>query len=123
MNYKNTTTTILDVGHLAVKHRFCQRYILLLKAPKACVTGRQSMDYTCNMIQMIKIMKGICWSIKWHGGVSIKIGAFADMARLPSFDEIMVAHPALVLVPQKIAMEENSILPYFPNLAEAVDTQ
>jgi hypothetical protein len=50
--------------------------------------------------------------------VSIEIGAFADMDRLPHFDK-MVAHPAL-LVPQKIPVDEDAILPYFPNLLEAV---
>jgi hypothetical protein len=50
--------------------------------------------------------------------VSIAIGAFADMDRLPDFDK-MVAHPAL-LVPQKIPVDEDAILPYFPNLVEAV---
>jgi hypothetical protein len=53
-----------------------------------------------------------------NGDVSIAIGAFADMDRLPNFDK-MVAHPAL-LVPQKIPVDEDTILPYFPNLAEAV---
>jgi hypothetical protein len=47
----------------------------------------------------------------------LAIGAFADMHRLPDFDE-MVAHPAL-LVPQKIPVDEDEILPYFPNLVEA----
>jgi hypothetical protein len=61
LNYNNATTTTLDVGHRAVKRRFCQRYILLLKAPKVRATGRQSMDHTCNMINMIKTMKGIFW--------------------------------------------------------------
>jgi hypothetical protein len=50
--------------------------------------------------------------------VSIKIGAFADMGRLPDFDE-MVAHSAL-LVPQKIPVDEDAILPYFPNLVEVI---
>jgi hypothetical protein len=50
-------TTTLDLGHPAVKHRFCQRYIRLIKVPKARATGRQSMDHTCNMIQMIETMK------------------------------------------------------------------
>jgi hypothetical protein len=40
------------------------------------------------------------------------------MDRLPDFDE-MVAHPAL-LVPQKIPVDEDTILPYFLNLMEAV---
>jgi hypothetical protein len=51
--------------------------------------------------------------------VSIAIGAFADIDHIPDFDEIMVAHPAL-LVPQKIPVDEDAILPYFPNLVEAV---
>jgi hypothetical protein len=77
------------------------------------------MDHTCNMIQMIKTMKGICWSIKRIcDDVSISIGAFSDMDRLPDFDE-MVAHPAL-LVSQKIPVDEDAILPYFPNLIEAI---
>jgi hypothetical protein len=117
-NYNNATTTILNVGHRDVKRRFCQRYILLIKAPKAHITGQQYMDHTCNMIQMIEIMKGICWHIKHHGDVSIAIGAFADMDRLPDFDE-MVAHPAL-LVPQKIPVDKDAILPYIPNLVEAI---
>jgi hypothetical protein len=50
--------------------------------------------------------------------VSIAIGAFADMEHIPNVDE-MVAHPAL-LVPQKISVDEDSILPYFPSLVEAV---
>jgi hypothetical protein len=70
------------------------------------------------MIQMIKTMKIISWSIKRHGDVSITIGAFADMDRLPESDE-MVAHPSL-LVLQKISVDEDAILPYFPNLMTAV---
>jgi hypothetical protein len=58
-NYNNATTTTLHLGNPAVKHRFCQRYILLLKAPQVHVTCRQSMDHKCNMIQMIETMKGI----------------------------------------------------------------
>jgi hypothetical protein len=50
--------------------------------------------------------------------VSIAIGAFADMNRLPDFDK-MVAHPALS-VPQKIPVDEDAFLPYFPNLVEVV---
>jgi hypothetical protein len=53
--------------------------------------------------------------------VSIAIGEFADMECLPDFDE-MVAHLAL-LVPQKIPVDEDAILPYFPNLVEAVPGQ
>jgi hypothetical protein len=64
-------------------------------------------------------MKGIFWSIKFHVGISIAIGAFAEMDHLPDFDEIMVDHPAL-LVPQKIPVDEDAILPYFPNLMDAV---
>jgi hypothetical protein len=52
------------------------------------------------------------------GDVSIAIGAFADMERLPNFVKI-VAHLEL-LVPQKIPVNEDAILPYFPNLVEAV---
>jgi hypothetical protein len=48
----------------------------------------------------------------------IAIGAFADMDRLPNFEK-MVAHPALI-VPQKIPVDEDAILPYFPNILEAV---
>jgi hypothetical protein len=117
-NYKNTTTAILNLGHPALKHRFCQRYILLPEAPKSRITDQQSIYHTCTMIQMIKTMKIICWSIKNLGDVSIEISAFADMDRLPDFDE-MVAHPAL-LVPQKIPVDEDAILPYFPNLLETV---
>jgi hypothetical protein len=116
--YNNANTTALDLGHPAVKRRFCQRYIFLLKAPKGRTTGQQSMDHTCNMVQMIETMKVIFWSVKKNGDVSIAIRAFADMDRLPGFDE-MVAHPAL-LVPQKIPVDEDTILPYFPNLVEAV---
>jgi hypothetical protein len=65
------------------------------------------MDHTCNMIQMIEIMKGICLSVKRHGDVSIAIDAFADMDRLPNFDE-MVFHPVL-LVPEKISVDEDAI--------------
>jgi hypothetical protein len=68
------------------------------------------MDQTYNMIQMIETMKLIFWSIKRHGDVSIAIGVFADMDRLPDFDEV-VAHPAL-LVPQKIPVDETAIFPY-----------
>jgi hypothetical protein len=53
--------------------------------------------------------------------VSIAIGAFADTDRLPDFDE-MVAHPVL-LEPQKIPVDEDAILPYFPNLLEAVPVE
>jgi hypothetical protein len=58
---------------------------------------------------------------KKNGDVSIAIGAFADMDRLPDFDE-MVVHPAL-LVPQNIPVDEDAILPYFPNLVEAVPSK
>jgi hypothetical protein len=118
MNCNNATATIFDLGHLAVKRQFYQHYILLLKAPKARIIGRQSMDHTCNMIHMIETMKGICWSANNHDDVSIVIGAFADMDHLSDFDE-MVAHPAL-LVPQKIPVDKDAHLPYFPNLVEAV---
>jgi hypothetical protein len=117
-NYNSATTTIIDLGHPTVKHHFFQRYILLLKASKGCITGLQSMDHTCNMIQMIETVKGIFWSVKRHGDVSIAIGAFADIDRLPDFDDMM-AHPAL-LVPHKIPVEEDVILPYFPNLTKAI---
>jgi hypothetical protein len=70
------------------------------------------------MIQMIETMKLIFWSIKRHGDVSIAISAFADMDRLPDFDD-MVSHPVF-LMPQKIPVDEDAILPYFPNLLEAV---
>jgi hypothetical protein len=110
------TTTTHDLGHPAFK-RFCQRYILSIKAPKARATGRQSMDHTCNMIQTIETMKGIFWSIQ-KGDVSIAIGAFVDMDFPPDFDKI-VAHLAL-RIPQKIPVDEDAILPYFPNLIEAV---
>jgi hypothetical protein len=70
---------------------------------------------------MIETMKYIFWSIKRDGYVPIAIGAFADTDRLPDFDE-MVAHPAL-LVPQKISVAEYAILPYFPNLMEAVPVE
>jgi hypothetical protein len=53
-----------------------------------------------------------------YGDIYIAIGAFADMDRLPDFDK-MVAHLVL-LVPQKIPVDEDTILPYFPNLVEAV---
>jgi hypothetical protein len=109
-----TTTTIIDFGHLAVKHHFYQRYILLLKAAKACNTGRQSMDHACNMLQMIETLKGIFWSINYHGGASIAISAFADMDHLPDFDDVM-AHHAL-LVPHKIPVDQDTSVSYFPNL-------
>jgi hypothetical protein len=67
---------------------------------------------------MIETMKGIFWSVNKNGDVSIAIGAFTDMDHLPDFDE-MVAHPAL-LVSQNIPVDEDAILPYFPNLVEAV---
>jgi hypothetical protein len=92
--------------------------ILLVKAPKVRITGRQSMDHTCNMIQIIETMKLLFWSIKFHDYVSIVISAFSDMDRLPDFYE-MVARPAL-LVRQNIPVDETTILPYFPNLLEAV---
>jgi hypothetical protein len=57
-------------------------------------------------------------SIKHHGGVSIAIDAFADIYHLPDSDD-MVAHPAL-LVPHNIPVDEDAILPYFPNLVEAL---
>jgi hypothetical protein len=50
--------------------------------------------------------------------MNIAIGDFADMDRLPDFYK-MLAHPVL-LVPQKIPVDEDAILPYFPNLVEAV---
>jgi hypothetical protein len=50
--------------------------------------------------------------------VSISIGAFADKDCLPDFNE-MVVHPVL-LIPQKIPVDEDAILTYFPNLVEAV---
>jgi hypothetical protein len=58
---------------------------------------------------------------KKNGDVSVAICAFADTDRLPDFDE-MVAHPAL-LIPQKIPVDEDAILPYFPNLVEAVPVE
>jgi hypothetical protein len=67
---------------------------------------------------MIENIKGIFWSVKKIGDISIAIGAFADMDRFINFGE-MVAHPAL-LVPQKIPVDEEAISPYFPNLVEAV---
>jgi hypothetical protein len=66
------------------------------------------MDHTCNMIHMIDTMKLICWSIKRHGDVSIVIGAFADVDRLPDFDE-MVTHPAL-LAQQDIPVDEDTTM-------------
>jgi hypothetical protein len=39
-NCNNATTTTLDVGHPAVKRRFCQRCILPLKPPQARITGQ-----------------------------------------------------------------------------------
>jgi hypothetical protein len=112
-NHNIATTTIIDLGHPAFKHHFCQCYILLPKSPKARITGQQSMDHTCNMT-----MKGIFWSIKHNGDVSIAICAFADIDRLTDFDD-MVDHSALP-VPKEIPMDEDAILPYFPNLVEAV---
>jgi hypothetical protein len=46
--YNNTTTatTNLDLGHPAVKHRFCQRCILLLKAPKTRATPQADNPWT-----------------------------------------------------------------------------
>jgi hypothetical protein len=58
------------------------------------------------------------WSVNRHGDVSIAIGAFAEMCGLPDFDDT-AAHPALI-VPQKIPVDEDEMLPYFPNLVEAV---
>jgi hypothetical protein len=49
--------------------------------------------------------------------VSIAIGAFEDTYCLLDFDE-MVAHPTL-LVLQKITVDEEAILPSFPNIVEA----
>jgi hypothetical protein len=117
-NYNNATTAALDLGHLTVKHHFCERYILLIKSPKARITCRQSMDHTCNMIQMIETMKLIFSSVKRCGDMSIAIGAFVAMDRLPDFDD-RAAHPAL-LASQKIPVDEDAILPYFPNLVEAL---
>jgi hypothetical protein len=53
-----------------------------------------------------------------NGDMYIASSAFADTDRLPNFEK-MVAYPVL-LVPQKIPVDEDAILPYFPNLAEAV---
>jgi hypothetical protein len=64
---------------------------------------------------MIETTKGIFWS---DGDVSFAIGVFVDMERLPNFEK-KLDHPAL-LVPQKIPVDEDAILPYFPNLVEAV---
>jgi hypothetical protein len=75
------------------------------------------MDLKCNMLQMIETLKGILWSVKHHDDVLIAIGAFAHMDRLPDFDD-MAAHPIL-LVPQKIIVDEDASLPYFPNLVDA----
>jgi hypothetical protein len=118
LNYNSATPTIINLGHLAIKHHFLHRYIILLKAPKTRTTCQQSMDHTCNMIQMIETMKGIFWSFKLHGDASIATYAFADMDRLTDFND-MVDHPVL-LVPQKIPADEDAILPYFPNLVEVV---
>jgi hypothetical protein len=97
-NYNNATTISIDLGHPAIKHHFCQHYIFLIKAPKEGITGKQSMDHTCSMIQIIETMKGIFWSIHLHGDVSIIISASEDMYHLTNFDDV-VDHPAL-LVPQ-----------------------
>jgi hypothetical protein len=51
----------------------------------------------------------------------IAIGAFANMDQLPDLDD-MVAHPAL-LVPQKLSVDEDVSLPYFPNHVEAVPSE
>jgi hypothetical protein len=104
------------LGHQAVSHHFCQSYILIFKAPKAHITGQQSMDHTCNMIQMIETMKGMCWSVNNHDDLSIAIAAVADMDRLPDF-KYMMGRPTL-LVPRKIPVDEDAILPYFPNLVK-----
>jgi hypothetical protein len=114
----SNTRHTLDLVHPAVKRQFCQRYILLQKSPKARTMGRQSTDHICNMIQMIETMKGIFLSIKRHDAVSIAIGYFEDMDRLPDFYK-MADHPAL-LVPQKIPVDEDAILPYFPKPTEAI---
>jgi hypothetical protein len=70
---------------------------------------------------MIETMKGICWLVKHQSDVSIAISAFADMDRLPNFDD-MVTHPALI-VPQKIPVDEDAILPNFTNLVEAIPSE
>jgi hypothetical protein len=106
-NYNITTTTIIDLGHPVVKCHVDQRYIILLKFPKACITCQKSMDHTCNIIHIIETMKVIVWSVKRHGDVSIAICAFAYMDHLPDFDDI-VAHPEL-LVPQTILVDEDAI--------------
>jgi hypothetical protein len=70
------------------------------------------------MLQIIKSLKEICWSNQHHGDMHNSIGAFTDMDHLPYSDD-MVAHPAL-LTPHMILVDKDVMLPYFPNLVEAV---
>jgi hypothetical protein len=76
------------------------------------------MDVACSLLQMTDTLKQVFWMIKRHGDVSIAVGAFVDMDRLPDFNGV-VAYPDL-LAPQKNLSKEGAILPYFPNLVEAI---
>jgi hypothetical protein len=76
------------------------------------------MDVTCSMLQMTENLNKAFWMVKRHGDVSISVGACADMDLLPNFSGVVV-YPAL-LAPHKIPSKEGAILPYFPNLVEAI---
>jgi hypothetical protein len=76
------------------------------------------MDVACSMLQMTETLKQVFWMVKRHGDIFIAVGVFADRYRIPDFNEV-VAYPAL-LTPQKNRSKEGAILPYFPNLVEAI---
>jgi hypothetical protein len=118
LKYNIPTTNIIDLGHPTVKHHFLPALYPSPQSPKRTrhrltihephrQPDTDDRNYERNLLVHQK-----------NGDVSIAIGDFAYMDRLPNFDD-MVAHPAL-LMPHKIPVDEYAILPYFPNLTEAV---
>jgi hypothetical protein len=114
----NATSAMLDLGHPGIRRLYCHHYLLVLKAPLAGDTGWRSMDVACSMLQMIETLKQAFGMVKRHGDVSIAVWACADMDRLPNFNGV-VDYPAL-LAPHKIPSKEGALLPYCPNLVDAI---
>jgi hypothetical protein len=72
------------------------------------------MDVACSMLQMTETLKQFFWMVKQIGDVSIAVGAFADMERLPDFNGV-VAYPAL-LAQQKNPSKEGASCHTFQTL-------
>jgi hypothetical protein len=114
----NETSAMLDLGHPGVQRLYLHPYLPVLRAPLARDTGWRSMDVACSMLQMTETLKQVFWMVERHGDVSIAVGEFADMDRLPEFNGV-VAYPSL-LAPQNNPSKQGAILPYFPNLVDAI---